>query len=227
MRGDAGRGPEPRSARAGARVEGRVLIRAAIGVLIAWPADRSRARRLSVGLSVGLSIGWWAAIALGLASGCGGPGSTRPRPGADCRPLAVHGRRLLDAAPAGQQGEATRAIAGLIELCQRPGLTAPTRTCALAAPTVAALRACPVRTEDPEEDDPALACDRVVDHAMRMLRAGSARPRGRDGRAEARAAYQDGCAALAPVGRRCVLEATTIAAVDDCFADASLGKPPG
>lgn len=89
-----------------------------------------------------------------------------------------------------------------------------------------ALRACPVVTEDPGADDPALACDRVVDHAMRMLRAGSARPRGRDGRAEARAAYQDGCAALAPVGRRCVIEATTIAAVDDCFADASLGKPP-
>ena len=54
-----------------------------------------------------------------------------------------------------------------------------------------------------------------------LLKVDGSLPRTREGRAHARAAYVDGCAALDLEGRRCVIDARTISAVDECFADAS------
>ncbi|HVV86689.1 MAG TPA: hypothetical protein VHE35_26705, partial [Kofleriaceae bacterium] len=44
------------------------------------------------------------------------------QPGADCRALARHGSKLIDAAPAAEREAATRLVATLIDLCQVPGL---------------------------------------------------------------------------------------------------------
>lgn len=145
-----------------------------------------------------------------------------PAPAPDgCKAIAVHGRALVDAAPAGERDQALRPVVGAIDLCQRPGLVAASRACVLAAPTIAELRACPLVTEDVAHDDPTLSCDAAVEHAMALLKVDGSLPRTREGRAHARAAYVDGCAALDLEGRRCVIDARTISAVDECFADAS------
>ena len=171
-------------------------------------------------------MGFVLLVALALvAVACRDRGPARPRPGADCRALAIHGRVLIDASPAGQQGDATRLIASLIDLCQRPGLAASTTACALHAGSIAVLRGCPALTEivgDATEEGGGPSCRKAVDHATRLLEGDGSRPRTRAARAEARAAYMDSCAELTPGGRRCVHEATTIAAVDDCIADPAL-----
>lgn len=167
-----------------------------------------------------------ATVASAATAACHHP--AHPRPTDDCRAIAVHGRGLIDASAAGDRADATRLIASLIDLCQSPGLAASTRTCALGATSITALRGCPALTEvvgDATGDDGGPSCHQAIDHAMRLLAADDGAPRTRDARAEARAAYLDGCVELTPGGRRCVLDATSIAAVDDCFADPALSTP--
>ena len=163
--------------------------------------------------------------------GCGGHARPKPRPSDDCRAIAIHGRGLIDGSAAAERADSTRLIASLIDLCQSPGLAATTRTCVLGAATVTAVRGCPALTEvvgDATEDDGAHGCGAAIDHAMKLLERDGARPRTRDARTEARSAYLDGCDELNAAGRRCIADATTIAAVDDCFADPALSAvaPP-
>ncbi len=132
---------------------------------------------------------------------------------------------LIDASAPAERTDATRLIASLIDLCQSPGLAASTTSCALQAGSIAVLRGCPALTEvvgDATEDSGGPSCRKAVDHAMRLLEGDGSRPRTRDARTEARAAYLDSCAGLNPAGRRCVHDASTIAAVDDCIADPAL-----
>ncbi len=156
-------------------------------------------------------------------------GARHPRPTDDCRAIAVHGQSLIDGSEPAERDGALRLIYNLVDLCQSPGLATATRTCVLGAGTILALRGCPALTEvvgDATGDDGAPSCHRAIDHAMRLLEADGSRPRTRDGQEEARSAYLDGCAELSPAGRHCVVDATTIAAVDDCFADPALTTQP-
>ncbi|HVV84332.1 MAG TPA: hypothetical protein VHE35_14795, partial [Kofleriaceae bacterium] len=95
---------------------------------------------------------------------------------------------------------------------------------------------------DEPADDGAPTCREAVDHAMTLLQGDPSRPHDpdeahphtRDDRDdarptyldEARAAYVDGCAELGPAGRRCVAGASTVAAVDACFADPAMTSAP-
>jgi hypothetical protein len=160
--------------------------------------------------------------------GCG-HGGTKPPAVNECRPLALHGKALIEREPAGDREAATRLIASLIDLCQVPGLAVGTRTCALAAPSIEGIRGCPALTEvvgDATTSGSGPSCRDAIEHAMRLLEASASKPTSRDGLIEARAAYLDGCAELTPAGRACVTAASTIAAVDDCFADRALSLPP-
>ena len=182
-----------------------------------------RVMRLMRGVGLGLAAACLTAVA------CRGAAKPAPRPTDDCRAIARHGRGLIDASAPPARDDVTRLIASLIDLCQSPGLAASTRTCVLGAQTVATLRGCPSLTEvlgDATGDDGAPSCHAAVDHAMQLLEGDGSRPRTRDARAEARSAYLDGCVELSPGGRRCVAEAPTIAAVDDCFADPALSAAP-
>lgn len=157
--------------------------------------------------------------------GCGGHARPTPRPTEDCRAIAIHGRGLIEGSAVAERADSTRLIASLIDLCQSPGLAATTRTCVLQAATLTAVRGCPALTEvvgDATADGGGPGCRAAVDHAMKLLDSDGARPRTRDARTEARSAYLDGCDELNAAGRRCIAEATTIAAVDDCFADPAL-----
>jgi hypothetical protein len=159
---------------------------------------------------------------------CGGRGAARPRPTDDCRAMAIHGRKLIEREPAAERAAAIRLVASLVDLCQTPGLAASTRACVVAAPSIAGVRGCPALTEvvgDATIEGGGPSCRDAVDHAMKLLETSSSRPRSRDGVIEARSAYLDGCAELTSAGRACIVDADTIAAVDDCFADPALSLP--
>lgn len=170
-----------------------------------------------------------AATIAGVVLGCHGGKAKRPKPVNECKTIAVHGRALIEREPAEAREGATRLIASLIDLCQVPGLAAGTRACVIGAPSIEGVRGCPALTEvvgDATSPGEGVSCRQAIDHAMQLLEASASRPRSHDRFIEARAAYLDGCGELTPAGRACVLAATTIAAVDDCFADPALSLPP-
>lgn len=166
--------------------------------------------------------GWVAWLVAGL--GCRTPPPTTVE-GPTCRDVASQAHRVLEQAGSALP-ETERFYAEVVDLCQRPGLSASSRACLVTSTTVAAARSCPAlpaagTDADMRTDHVATipGCDEVVRHAMRILAASPDAPRSDEERVEEAGLYASDCAESSPDGHRCAIAATTVAAIDDCLAD--------